>query len=66
MRMFNEKFIDSSYFQKTTDALMRVFYTDGKAEKEIIKPGGENVYIAGGEKVILKYSSVKKSCFWCI
>jgi len=57
------KFIDASYFQKTTDALMRVFYTDIKAEKEIIKPGSKNVYIAEVEKVILEYPSVKKVVF---
>ena len=42
---------------------MRMIYAGRKAEKEYIKPGGENVYIAEVEKVILEYPSVKKVVF---
>lgn len=38
-----------------------LFYAGRKAEKELIKPGGENVYPAEVEKVILQHSSVAKT-----
>jgi acyl-CoA synthetase (AMP-forming)/AMP-acid ligase II len=38
-----------------------LFYAGRKAEKELIKPGGENVYPAEVEKVILQHPSVVQS-----
>ncbi len=38
-----------------------LFYAGRKAEKELIKPGGENVYPAEVEKVILQHPSVSQT-----
>jgi acyl-CoA synthetase (AMP-forming)/AMP-acid ligase II len=38
-----------------------LFYAGRKAEKELIKPGGENVYPAEVEKVILKHPAVRQT-----
>jgi len=38
-----------------------LFYAGRKAEKELIKPGGENVYPAEVEKVILEHTAVEKT-----
>jgi long-chain acyl-CoA synthetase len=38
-----------------------LFYAGRKAEKELIKPGGENVYPAEVEKAILEHPSVEKT-----
>jgi len=38
-----------------------LWYAGRKAEKELIKPGGENVYPAEVEKAILEHPSVKES-----
>jgi len=38
-----------------------LFYAGRKAEKELIKPGGENVYPAEVEKVILQHLAVAKT-----
>jgi long-chain acyl-CoA synthetase len=38
-----------------------LFYAGRKAEKELIKPGGENVYPAEVEKIILQHPSVAKT-----
>ena len=38
-----------------------LWYSGRKPEKELIKPGGENVYPAEVEKVILEHSAVKKT-----
>lgn len=43
------------------DAEGFLFYAGRKAEKELIKPGGENVYPAEVEKVILQHSAVAKT-----
>ncbi len=37
-----------------------LWYVKRKAEKELIKPGGENVYPAEVEKVILTHAAVKE------
>jgi acyl-CoA synthetase (AMP-forming)/AMP-acid ligase II len=38
-----------------------LFYAGRKPEKELIKPGGENVYPAEVEKVILEHSAIEKT-----
>jgi long-chain acyl-CoA synthetase len=38
-----------------------LFYAGRKAEKELIKPGGENVYPAEVEKVILQHPAVRQT-----
>ncbi len=38
-----------------------LWYAGRKAEKELIKPGGENVYPAEVEKVILKHPNIEKT-----
>jgi acyl-CoA synthetase (AMP-forming)/AMP-acid ligase II len=38
-----------------------LFYAGRKAEKELIKPGGENVYPAEVEKVILQHPAISKT-----
>ena len=38
-----------------------LFYAGRKAEKELIKPGGENVYPLEVEKVILQHPAVKET-----
>jgi acyl-CoA synthetase (AMP-forming)/AMP-acid ligase II len=38
-----------------------LWYADRKAEKELIKPGGENVYPAEVEKAILAHPNVEKT-----
>ena len=38
-----------------------LFYAGRKAEKELIKPGGENVYPAEVEKVVLEHPAVKET-----
>lgn len=43
------------------DADGYLFYAGRKAEKELIKPGGENVYPAEVEKVILQHPAVAKT-----
>jgi len=39
-----------------------LFFKGRKAEKELIKPGGENVFPAEVEKVILEHSAVREVC----
>ncbi len=39
-----------------------LFFKGRKAEKELIKPGGENVFPAEVEKVILEHPSIKEVC----
>ncbi|THB79070.1 MAG: long-chain fatty acid--CoA ligase [Desulfobacteraceae bacterium] len=39
-----------------------LFFKGRKAEKELIKPGGENVFPAEVEKVILAHSAIKDVC----
>jgi acyl-CoA synthetase (AMP-forming)/AMP-acid ligase II len=39
-----------------------LFFKGRKAEKELIKPGGENVFPAEVEKVILEHPAVKEVC----
>lgn len=43
------------------DADGYLFYEGRKAEKELIKPGGENVYPAEVEKVILEHPAIEKT-----
>lgn len=43
------------------DARGYLFYAGRKAEKELIKPGGENVYPAEVEKVILQHPAVART-----
>jgi acyl-CoA synthetase (AMP-forming)/AMP-acid ligase II len=44
------------------DADGHLFFKGRKAEKELIKPGGENVFPVEVEKVILKHKAVKEVC----
>jgi long-chain acyl-CoA synthetase len=44
------------------DADGYLWYVKRKAEKELIKPGGENVYPAEVEKVILEHGAVAEAC----
>ena len=44
------------------DAEGFLFFKGRKAEKELIKPGGENVFPAEVEKTILKHEAVKEVC----
>jgi acyl-CoA synthetase (AMP-forming)/AMP-acid ligase II len=44
------------------DADGYLFFKGRKAEKELIKPGGENVFPAEVEKAILKHDAVKEVC----
>ena len=39
-----------------------LFFKGRKAEKELIKPGGENVFPAEVEKVILEHPAVREVC----
>lgn len=39
-----------------------LWYVGRKAEKELIKPGGENVYPAEVEKVLLEHPDVREAC----
>jgi long-chain acyl-CoA synthetase len=39
-----------------------LWYVKRKAEKELIKPGGENVYPAELEKVLLQHPSIEEAC----
>jgi long-chain acyl-CoA synthetase len=39
-----------------------LFFKGRKAEKELIKPGGENVFPAEVEKVILQHEAVEAVC----
>lgn len=39
-----------------------LWYVKRKAEKELIKPGGENVYPAEVEKALLEHPDVKEAC----
>ena len=39
-----------------------MFFKGRKAEKELIKPGGENVFPAEVEKVILEHDAIKEVC----
>jgi long-chain acyl-CoA synthetase len=39
-----------------------LWYVGRKAEKELIKPGGENVYPAEVEKVVLEHPDVREAC----
>jgi long-chain acyl-CoA synthetase len=41
-----------------------LFFKGRKAEKELIKPGGENVFPAEVEKVILEHPAVKEVCIF--
>lgn len=43
------------------DANGFLFYAGRKAEKELIKPGGENVYPAEVEKVILQHPAIRET-----
>ncbi len=45
---------------KTTITERMLFYTGRKPEKELIKPGGENVYPAEVEKTILEHPLVEE------
>ncbi len=45
-----------------TDADGYLFFKGRKAEKELIKPGGENVFPAEVEKAILEHDAVREVC----